>query len=139
MHDAVVTVFGGSGFIGRHLIGRLAAKGATIRVPTRLPESAMFLKPMGAVGQIVLERFDPRGRAERGCTGRRCDACRQSDRHPVRAKGWRLPRTHTRLAERIAAASAAAGARRLVQISALGADPAAPSLYARTKAEGKPR
>jgi uncharacterized protein YbjT (DUF2867 family) len=137
MHDAVVTVFGGSGFIGRYLIGRLAAKGATIRVPTRLPEGAMFLKPMGAVGQIVLERFDPADGAS--VAARVGDATHVVNLigilHERRAGDF--ARMHARLAESIAAAAAAAGARRLVQISALGADPAAPSVYARTKAEGE--
>ena len=49
----VITVFGGSGFIGRHLIRRLAKSGALIRIATRNPGKATFLKTAGAVGQIV--------------------------------------------------------------------------------------
>jgi NADH dehydrogenase len=48
-----VTVFGGSGFIGRHLVRRLAARGDVVRVAVRDPVAAAFLKPMGNVGQIV--------------------------------------------------------------------------------------
>src|SRR5262245_51666526 len=48
-----ITIFGGSGFIGRHLVRRLTATGATIRVPTRDREKALVLKPAGNVGQIV--------------------------------------------------------------------------------------
>ena len=49
----VATVFGGSGFIGRYVVKRLAQQGYIVRVPSRDPEGALFLKPMGAVGQIV--------------------------------------------------------------------------------------
>ena len=50
---SVATVFGGSGFIGRYIVKRLAKKGFVVRVAVRDPEAALFLKPMGAVGQIV--------------------------------------------------------------------------------------
>jgi len=53
MTDRVVTVFGGSGFIGRHLIGRPARQGWIVRVAVRRPSRAGFLKPMGDVGQIT--------------------------------------------------------------------------------------
>src|SRR4051794_1283513 len=49
----VATVFGGSGFIGRYIVKRLARKGFVVRVAVRDPEAALFLKPMGAVGQVV--------------------------------------------------------------------------------------
>src|ERR1700722_9355112 len=49
----VATVFGGSGFIGRYVVKRLAQQGYIVRVPSRDPEGALFLKPMGAVGQVV--------------------------------------------------------------------------------------
>src|SRR6201999_3794097 len=50
----VATVFGGSGFIGRYVVKRLAQQGFVVRVAVRDPEAALFLKPMGAVGQVVL-------------------------------------------------------------------------------------
>ena len=53
MDPRVVTVFGGSGFLGRHLVGRLAAEGSIVRVAVRDPEAASYLKPLGDVGQIV--------------------------------------------------------------------------------------
>ena len=49
----VATVFGGSGFIGRYVVKRLAAAGHRVRVAVRDTEAALFLKPMGAIGQIV--------------------------------------------------------------------------------------
>ena len=48
-----VTIFGGSGFVGRHIVRRLAAEGAEIRVAVRDIEKAMYLKPCGDVGQIA--------------------------------------------------------------------------------------
>ena len=59
MRSKVVTIFGGSGFIGRYVVQRLAELGAVIRVPTRRPERSIFLKPLGAVGQINIEPWNP--------------------------------------------------------------------------------
>jgi NADH dehydrogenase len=137
MRDAVVTVFGGSGFLGRHLIRRLARHGAVIRVPTRLPDRAIHLKPMGAVGQIVVEPFDP---AREGLI----EALVAGATHVVNLVGILYERRagdfdalQGKLPGRIAKAATEAGARRLVQISAIGADPASTSLYARSKAAGE--
>jgi NADH dehydrogenase len=137
MRDAVVTVFGGSGFLGRHLIRRLALRGATIRVPTRLPDAAIHLRPMGAVGQIVLEPFAP---AREGLV----EALVEGSTHVVNLIGILFERKagdfealQGRLPGRIGKAAAVAGARRLVQISAIGADAASRSLYARSKAAGE--
>src|SRR3546814_10166635 len=52
-HQKVVTVFGGSGFLGRYIVRELAQRGWRVRVATRNPGEALFLKPMGSVGQIV--------------------------------------------------------------------------------------
>ena len=52
MRGKVVTVFGGAGFIGRYVVQRLAEQGAIIRVPSRHTARALFLKPLGGVGQI---------------------------------------------------------------------------------------
>ena len=53
MTRGLITVFGGSGFLGRHVVSRLAKQGWTIRVAVRRPSTAMFLKPLGDVGQIT--------------------------------------------------------------------------------------
>ena len=53
MRNKVVTVFGGTGFVGRHVVRRLAKAGATVRVPSRRPGAASFLRPMGEVGQVA--------------------------------------------------------------------------------------
>ena len=58
MRDRLITVFGGTGFIGRHLVRRLAARGARVLVTSRNPSRGGHLQPMGSVGQIVVERVD---------------------------------------------------------------------------------
>ena len=133
----VATVFGGSGFIGRYVVKRLAALGYVTRIAVRDPESAMFLRPMGRVGQIVpmyasLAHEATVARAVEGAglvvnlVGILAER-RAGDFTRVQAEG----------AGRIASLAAAAGASRMVQLSAIGADAASPSLYARTKAEGE--
>jgi NADH dehydrogenase len=132
-----VTVFGGSGFIGRHLIRRLAAEGHVVRVGVRDPEGALYLKVMGKVGHIVPVAADVTDRASvaRAVAGAQwvvnlVGTFAKGGKHgfqPVHASG----------AGNIAAAAAVSGAARLVHISALGADPAAESAYARTKAAGE--
>jgi NADH dehydrogenase len=134
---SVATVFGGSGFIGRYVVKRLAAAGHVVRVAVRDTEAALFLKPMGAVGQIVLLRASVTdaaavARAVEGaslvvnCVGILTEP-RPGD----------FMRVHGEGAGTIARAAAAAGVQRLVQISAIGADAASPSLYAQSKAAGE--
>ncbi|MDH5748980.1 MAG: complex I NDUFA9 subunit family protein [Rhodospirillales bacterium] len=137
MRNRIVTVFGGSGFIGRHLVQRLAERGAVVRVAVRDPEDALYLKPMGEIGQIVpmaASVTDPASIA-RAVAG--ADAV-------VNLVGilseWgkrTFQRIHVEGAKNVAEAAAAAGARSLIHVSALGADPDSPSAYARTKAGGE--
>ncbi len=133
----VATVFGGSGFLGRYVVQRLASAGYVTRIAVRDPESAMFLRPMGRVGQIVpmfasLAQEATVARAVEGAAlvvnlvGILAER-RAGDFQRIQADG----------AGRIATLAAAAGVARMVQVSAIGADPASPSLYARTKAAGE--
>ena len=134
---SVATVFGGSGFIGRYVVKRLAHKGFVVRVAVRDPEGALFLKPMGAVGQVVplSASVTSEPGVHRAVEG--ADVVvnlvgilaqrRKGDFTRVQAEG----------AERVARLSAAAGVGRLVHVSAIGADPAAPSEYGRTKGKGE--
>jgi len=132
-----VTVFGGSGFLGRHLIRRLAAEGHIIRVAVRDPERALFLKVMGKIGHIVPVAADVRdphsvARAVAGShwvvnlVGILAESGKRT-----------FQRIHTEGAANVAKAAALEGAQRLVHVSALGADPTSASAYARTKAEGE--
>ncbi len=138
MPARTVTIFGGSGFLGRHLIKRLAARGYIIRVPTRDPNRALHLKPMGDVGQIVLERWDGSlepSQMQRYLEGSSLVVNLVGILHERRAGDF--TRLHAELPRALAGLAREMGARRLLHVSALGADPASPSLYARTKAEGE--
>jgi len=133
----LVTVFGGSGFIGGHIVRALAKEGRRLRVAVRRPWKAYKLRLLGDVGQIEIVQANVRApdsvaRALEGAEGAvyavgvLYESARQTFLS-LQAEGPRL----------VAEAAKAAGARRLVVISALGADPASPSTYARTKAAGE--
>ena len=134
---SVATVFGGSGFIGRYVVKRLAAQGRVVRVAVRDPEGAMFLKPMGRVGQIVplfaslaQEATVQRAVEEAGVVVNLVGILaerRRGDFQRIQGEG----------AARIARAAAASGVERLVHVSAIGADSQSLSLYARSKAAGE--
>ncbi len=133
----VATVFGGSGFIGRYVVKRLAARGYIVRVAVRYPESALFLKTMGGVGQIVplSASITDEAAVARAVEGAEIVVnavgilaeSRAGDFQRIQAEG----------AGRIARLAAAAGVRKLVQISALGASAASDSLYATSKSAGE--
>lgn len=137
MARGLVTVFGGSGFIGRYVVQRLARAGWQVRVAVRRPNDALFLKTSGDVGQVTPVAANIRDDRSVAAAVAGADAVinlvgilyssgKQSF-DAVQAKG----------AARIAAAAKAAGAARFVQISAIGADPSSDSAYARSKAEGE--
>lgn len=133
----MVTIFGGSGFVGRYIVRRLAKQGWRVRVAVRRPNEAQFVKPYGAVGQVepvfcnirdddsvrrVLESAD----AVINCVG----VLNESGKNTftaVQAVG----------AGRIARLAAEAGITNMVHVSAIGADAQSDSAYARTKAEGE--
>ena len=134
---SVATVFGGSGFIGRYVVKRLAAQGYVVRVASRDTERAKDLMTTGRVGQVVplyvalgndatVQRAVDRADVVVNLVGILAER-REGDFRRVQAEG----------AGRIATAAAAAGVRRMVQISAIGADPASDSAYARSKGEGE--
>jgi len=139
MSRKVVTVFGASGFIGRHVVRRLCNAGWIVRAVTRDTENALFLKPMGNVGQVVIWPADvlAAGEVDAACQGAHAvvnliGVLYESGRRTFTAM-------HVDAAGAIAAAAAKAGATSLVHVSALGADKFSPALYARTKALGEER
>lgn len=133
----IVTVFGGSGMIGRQVVPRLARLGFVVRIAVRDPERAALLRPAGAPGQIV-PLFAPVENA-------RAVACAVAGAEfVVNLAGQLAERRRGGLsavmgqgAGEVARAAAASGARGLVHVSAIGADPAGPTAYARAKAEGE--
>lgn len=134
---SVATVFGGSGFIGRLVVKRLAAEGHIVRVAVRDPEAALFLKPTGAVGQVVLLHAPIQNEAavHRAVDGAELVVNLVGILAERRAGDFQ--RVHAEGAGRVARLAAASGAARLVQVSALGADPASRSRYASSKAAGE--
>ena len=129
-----VVVFGGSGFIGRYLVRRLAQHGWRVIVAVRDPEGARFLQPLGSVGQIVPVRTDIGDRAsvDRVLAGAQAAVNLVGLLYERGRQSFR--RIHVEGARNIAEAAAAAGARRLVHISAIGASLCSPAAYARSKA-----
>ena len=135
--DKLVTVFGGSGFIGRHVVRALARDGWRVRVAVRRPDLAGHLQPLGGVGQIVAVQANVRfpesvAQAVQGAdavvnlVGILSESGKQSfDAVQARAPGV------------VAEAARAAGVARFVQMSAIGADRASRGLYGRSKAAGE--
>jgi NADH dehydrogenase len=134
---SVATVFGGSGFIGRHVVQRLARAGHVVRVAVRDTESAMFLKPMGAVGQVVLLRAPVTDTATVARAVEGADLVVNLVGILAEGKAGDFQRIHADGAGNVARAAAAAGVGRMVHLSAIGADAASPSLYAQSKAAGE--
>jgi NADH dehydrogenase len=133
----VVTVFGGSGFIGRYVVRRLARAGARVNVVVRDVERAKFLKPMGDVGQIALMGGSIADRKLVEAALAEADAAVNLVGILYQRGRQRFESVHHQGARMVAEAASAAGVGRLVQVSALGADPGSPALYARSKAAGE--
>ena len=133
----LVTVFGGSGFVGRHTVSALAKRGWRVRAAVRRPDLAGYLQPMGGVGQVYAVQANLRfpqslARAVEGATA------------VINAVGILAPAgaqsfgaVHVDGARAIAIAAREAGAARLIHISAIGADKKSAAKYAQSKAEGE--
>jgi uncharacterized protein YbjT (DUF2867 family) len=133
----LVTVFGGSGFVGTQAVRDLAKRGWRVRVAVRHPNLAVELKPAGDPGQIQLMRCDVDDAADVAAACRGADVVvnligilYESGRRSFHAM-------HVAASYRIATEAKAAGVARFVQVSAIGADANGRSEYARTKAAGE--
>jgi len=133
----IATVFGGSGFIGRHLIRRLAKTGTIVRVASRHPAQANFLKTAGSVGQIIPWAVDVRDDASVARAVKDADIVINLVGALYETGPWSFETVHVNTPARIARLAKEAGASRLVHVSALGADERSPSLYAKSKAAGE--
>lgn len=134
---SLVTVFGGSGFVGRHTVRALARRGHRIRAAVRRPDLAGHLQPMGVVGQIHAVQANLRfpESVRHAVTGAEA---------VVNAVGILAPSgrqtfdaLHVEGARLVAKAAKAAGVKRLVHVSAIGADANGSANYARTKGLGE--
>jgi len=134
--ETLVTVFGGSGFLGRHIVRALAREGYRVRNAVRRPDLAGHLQPMGRVGQIHSVQANLRYPAsvERALEG--ADVAINLVGILFERGKQRFEAVQAEGAGHVARAAAAAGAR-LVHVSALGADKDSPALYGRTKAAGE--
>ena len=133
----LVTIYGGSGFVGRYIARRMAKEGWRVRVAVRRPNEAMHVKPYGVPGQVEPVFCNIRDDASVAAVMQGADAVvncvgvlnqvGKNTFSAVQAEG----------AERIARLAKAAGIDRMVHLSAIGADAGASSEYARTKAAGE--
>ncbi len=133
----LVTIFGGSGFVGRYIALRLAKEGWRVRVAVRNPEQAGFVRPYGVVGQVEPVFCNIRDDASVAAVTQGADAVvncvgvlaetGKNTFEAVQAEG----------AARVARIAAGMGIDRMVHISAIGADADADSEYAKTKAQGE--
>jgi uncharacterized protein YbjT (DUF2867 family) len=134
--ETLVTVFGGSGFLGRHVVRALAKQGYRIRVAVRRPELAGYLQPLGRVGQIHAVQANLRYPASVEAAVRDADVV-------INLVGILFERGRQTFdavqafgAEAAALAATAHGAR-MIHVSSIGADEHSPSHYARSKAAGE--
>jgi uncharacterized protein YbjT (DUF2867 family) len=134
----LVTIFGGSGFLGRHMVRALANDGWRIRVAVRRPNNALFLRPMGRVGQIQLLKANVQDEEAVRAALKGADAAINLVAVLYQSGNQRFDALHVEAAERIARAANELGVKRLLHVSALGIVGNS-SRYARTKALGEER
>ncbi len=137
MAGRLVTVFGGNGFVGRHIVQRLANQGDRVRIACRDPEAAIILKPLGNPGQILPVKANLANTAEVEAAVEGADVVINCVGLLASSGRNTFERIHVEGAANAAKAAKAAGAKSFVHISALGADADSPSEYAKTKAAGE--
>jgi NADH dehydrogenase len=133
----LATVFGGSGFLGRHIVRALVRRGWRVRVGVRRPALAGFLQPIGAVGQI--EAVQANLRYPESIAAALAGAAMAVNVTGVRAESGAqtFRAVHVDGAAALACAAKAAGVERLAHISGLGADAHSPSAYIASKGQGE--
>ena len=136
--DMLVTVFGGSGFLGRHVVRALAGRGYRVRVAVRRPDLAGYLQPIGEVGQIHAVQANLRYPDSVKAAVGDADAVVNLVGILFEHGRQRFDAVMAAGAETVARAAAAAGAS-LVHVSAIGADADSAAHYARAKARGERR
>jgi uncharacterized protein YbjT (DUF2867 family) len=134
--DTLVTVFGGSGFVGRHVVRALVNRGYLVRVAVRHPELTGYLQPLGRVGQIHAVQANVRFPQSVEAALRDASAVVNLVGILFEKGRQRFDAVQAEGAETVARAAQAAGAR-LVHMSAIGADENSPSHYATSKAAGE--
>jgi uncharacterized protein YbjT (DUF2867 family) len=133
----IVTVFGGSGFVGRHVVRELAKRGYRVRAAVRRPSLAGFLRTMGLPGQVEAVYADVKDdeSVARALSG--ADMAVNLVGILYESGKQKFDALQAEAAGRIAWSAKAKGVERLVHVSAIGADPDSPAKYASSKAEGE--
>jgi NADH dehydrogenase len=135
--QGLVTVFGGSGFLGSQVVRALAKKGLRIRVAVRNPGRAYTMRMLGDVGQIEVVQANIRAPQSIARALAGAEACVNLVGVLFETGRQKFQSIHGMGARNIAEVCAAAGVTRLVHVSALGSDPDSPSKYGRSKAAGE--
>lgn len=131
--NALVTLFGGGGFVGRYVAQELLKAGARVRFAERDPKRAWFLKPLGGLGQTQFASAD----VTKADSVRRVVQGSDAVINLVGILDGRFSAVHVDGARNIAEAARDAGAGALVHVSAIGANEGAESAYARSKGQGE--
>jgi uncharacterized protein YbjT (DUF2867 family) len=133
LQDKLVTLFGGSGFVGSHVAQALLARGARVRIASRTPEKAWKLKPLANLGQLQFARCDIRSDDSVRAAARGSHAVVNL----VGAFGGDMKALMGEAAGRIARVATDGGAAAMIHVSAIGADAASQATYAQAKALGE--
>ena len=133
----LVTIYGGSGFVGRYIARRMAKEGWRVRVAVRNPNEALFVKPYGVVGQVEPVFCNIRDDASVAAVMNGADAVVNCVGILAETGKNTFDAVQADGAERVARIASEAGVAKLVQISAIGADTESESEYSRTKGEGE--
>ena len=133
----LVTIYGGSGFVGRYIARRMAGAGWRVRVAVRRPNDALFVRTYGVVGQVEPVLCNIRDDASVAAVMTGADAVVNCVGILNEVGANRFDAVQAEGAARIARLAAQAGIGQMVQISAIGADADSPSRYARSKAAGE--
>jgi NADH dehydrogenase len=132
-----VSVFGGSGFLGRRLVRRLVAEGATLRIAVRSPDRARSVLGADDLDRVTVFRADVRDQASVAAAVAGVDAVVNVVSAYVEKPGVTFESVHERAAKTLAHEAAAAGVARLVLVSGIGADPGSRSPYIRARGRGE--
>lgn len=132
-----VVVFGGTGFLGRRLVHRLAAEGVVVRVAVRHPDGARSALPAADLDQVTFFRADVRDQASVAAAIAGADAVVNAVSAYVEKGGLTFETVHVQGAEMVAREAGRLGVARLVLVSGIGADPQSRSLYIRSRGRGE--
>src|SRR5690625_4438517 len=137
LSNGLVTIIGGSGFVGRYIAQRMARRGWRVRVAVRRPNQALFVQTYGVVGQVRPVQCNIRDEDSMRRVLMGSDAVVNCVGVLWEGRWNRFDSVHVEGAARVARLAAEQGARHLVHFSAIGADPESDSAYGRSKAEGE--